>query len=194
MSTAAVRVAICCLVLISLSTFTMAAVGVVSYLFPRGVGSSRTQVIPSANSFDPTTVPTSTPSPASSSAGATQGTGSYQTAMRLRAGAFRAAYSQVVKDSLAAEKRMLDPRWPGILEGDADAVVSAAGEISAVKPPLSLLTADTAIDAACQAVIAGAGAFKDGVASLSSSKSEVGYQQMAAARDQLEKALKLLPV
>jgi hypothetical protein len=190
LSKAAVRIALTCLVLTTLSTCTIAAVDIVSYLFPRT--SSDAQAVPSANSYAP--VASSDPPAATAIPGdpasAEPDVGAYQAAMKTRTAAFRAAYAKLVKDSLAAEKSEWNLRWPGILQADSNAAAAAAGAIAAVIPPSSLATADRSIDTACQAVITGINAFKDGIASLSTSKSEAGYLQTAAARDHLEQALK----
>jgi hypothetical protein len=100
----------------------------------------------------------------------------------------------LTKDMLAAAESQGDPKWPGVLTGDADLLAAAATAVQALVPPSDAYRPfSTKLSAAAATLGKGASTMKQAVERADATLGAQAFELLTTGTTQLQEAMAALP-
>lgn len=116
-------------------------------------------------------------------------TADYKTKANAAAAKLSKAAETAVKDMMSAQLSQTDPKWEGILNGDADAITAGAAEIKALTPPAAQAEVHKKLVTAADRLAAGAVQLKKSTASGDQGAGTQAFLAFNDGRSQLNDAV-----
>lgn len=165
----------------------MLALGVLAVLAAAcgGGGDDVADIVKTATAVA-TTKPSPTPTPDAVAA--------YRTRVVEVSDRLRDRTTTLTTDMLAAAETQGDPKWPGVLTGDADLLAAAAAEAQALAPPTEAYRAFASkLNTAAATLGQGAATMKQAVQRADATLGGQAFELLANGTTQLQEAMSALP-